>query len=98
MASDFNNEYQILVATTIVEVGVNVPNSSVIVIKNAERFGLAQLHQLRGRVGRGQYQSYCILQSPKQNDRKVDIMCSTSDGFEVAEYDMQLRGTGEVGS
>lgn len=90
-----NNEHQILIATTIVEVGVNVPNSTVIVIKNSERFGLAQLHQLRGRVGRGEYQSYCILQSPKENDRKIKIMCSTNDGFKIAEYDMELRGAGD---
>ncbi|MFW6024967.1 MAG: ATP-dependent DNA helicase RecG [Candidatus Woesearchaeota archaeon] len=88
------NKIQILVSTTIVEVGVNVPNSTVMVIKNAERFGLAQLHQLRGRVGRSDIQSYCLLQSPK-NDKKVEVMCRTSDGFEIAKEDLMLRGPGD---
>lgn len=90
-----NKEIDILVSTTIIEVGVNVPNATVMVIKNAERFGLAQLHQLRGRVGRSSYQSYCILQTPKENDAKVEIMCSTTDGFEIAKKDLELRGPGE---
>lgn len=82
-------------STTIVEVGVNVPNATVMVIKNAERFGLAQLHQLRGRVGRSEYQSYCLLQSPEPEDKKIDIMCMTTDGFEIAKYDLELRGPGD---
>ena len=90
-----NNETHILVSTTIVEVGVNIPNATVMVIKNAERFGLAQLHQLRGRVGRSNHQSYCILQSPKKDDIKVQIMCSTTDGFEIAKKDLELRGPGD---
>ncbi|MCC7302349.1 MAG: ATP-dependent DNA helicase RecG [Bacteroidia bacterium] len=93
-------ETQIMVATTVIEVGVNVPNASVMVIENAERFGLSQLHQLRGRVGRGADQSYCILISgPKlSEDAKVRIqtMCRTSDGFEIAETDLRLRGPGEI--
>lgn len=88
------NETQILVSTTIIEVGINVPNSTVMVIKNAERFGLAQLHQLRGRVGRSSYQSYCILQTTTE-DIKCNIMCSTTDGFEIAKKDLELRGPGD---
>lgn len=88
------NEYQIIVATTIVEVGVNVPNSTVIAIKNSERFGLATLHQLRGRVGRSSLQSYCILQTPKKNDIKAKVMCSTTDGFVIAQKDLEIRGPG----
>lgn len=90
-----NNENQILISTTIIEVGINIPNVSTIIIKNANRFGLAQLHQLRGRVGRSNIQSYCILQSTKENDKKIEIMCKTNDGFVIAEEDMKLRGTGE---
>jgi len=90
-----NNETHILVSTTIVEVGVNIPNATVMVIKNAERFGLAQLHQLRGRVGRSSYQSYCVLQSPKEDDIKVNTMCNTTDGFEIAKRDLELRGPGD---
>ncbi|TGE32751.1 ATP-dependent DNA helicase RecG [Desulfosporosinus sp. Sb-LF] len=85
----------ILVATTVVEVGVNVPKASVMVIESAERFGLAQLHQLRGRVGRGSEQSYCFLLSDKDS-RRLDILCQTEDGFKIAEEDMRLRGTGEL--
>lgn len=84
----------VLISTTIVEVGVNIPNATLIVIKNSERFGLAQLHQLRGRVGRSSIQSYCLLQTIKQ-DIKADIMCSTTDGFEIAREDLKLRGTGD---
>jgi len=91
---------QILVATTVIEVGVNVPNASVMVIESAERFGLSQLHQLRGRVGRGASQSFCILMSSGDlgNDarRRLDTMCRTNDGFEIAEVDMELRGPGDV--
>lgn len=89
-----DKETDILISTTIVEVGVNIPNATVMVIKNAERFGLAQLHQLRGRVGRSSHQSYCLLQSPR-DDVKVDIMCETTDGFEIARKDLELRGPGD---
>lgn len=91
-------EYSLLVATTVIEVGVDVPNASVIVIENAERFGLSQLHQLRGRVGRGQFQSYCILVSDKggQNTKaRLDIMCATNDGFKIADEDLKMRGPGD---
>jgi len=93
-------ETQLMVATTVIEVGVNVPNASVMVIENAERFGLSQLHQLRGRVGRGADQSYCILMTGDKlsEDGKVRIetMCRTNDGFEIADVDLQLRGPGDV--
>ncbi|MBO4316290.1 MAG: ATP-dependent DNA helicase RecG [Prevotella sp.] len=93
-------ETQILVATTVIEVGVNVPNASVMVILDAQRFGLSQLHQLRGRVGRGADQSYCILvTSYKLSDdtrKRIDIMCDTNDGFEIAEADLKLRGPGDL--
>ncbi|MDF2879589.1 MAG: ATP-dependent helicase RecG [Clostridiaceae bacterium] len=89
------NEYQIIISTTIIEVGVNVPNASVILIKNAERFGLSQLHQLRGRVGRGIHQSYCVLLSDKKDNPKLHAMCEIIDGFKIAEKDLELRGTGD---
>jgi len=89
-----------MVATTVIEVGVNVPNASVMIIENAERFGLAQLHQLRGRVGRGAEQSYCILMSGNKlsNDAKLrlETMVRTTDGFEISEIDLQLRGPGDI--
>ena len=88
-------DYDIIVSTTIVEVGVNVPNATVILIKNAERFGLAQLHQLRGRVGRGNYQSYCLLSTPKEDVERLSIMEQTNDGFVIAEKDLELRGMGD---
>lgn len=95
-----SGETDILVATTVIEVGVNVPNASVMVINNAERFGLSQLHQLRGRVGRGADQSYCILvTSPelsKESRRRMQIMTETNDGFEIAEEDLKLRGPGDL--
>lgn len=95
-----NRETQILVATTVIEVGVNVPNASVMVILDAQRFGLSQLHQLRGRVGRGADQSYCILvTSYKLSDdtrKRIDIMCETNDGFRIAEADLKLRGPGDL--
>ena len=90
-----NKEYNVMISTTIIEVGVNVPNSTVIVIKNAERFGLAQLHQLRGRVGRGKYQSYCILVSNKEDVARLDVMTKTTNGFIIAEEDLKLRGMGD---
>ena len=93
-------ETQIMVATTVIEVGVNVPNASVMIIESAERFGLSQLHQLRGRVGRGAEQSYCILMTSHKlsNDSKVrlETMTRTSDGFEIAEVDLRLRGPGDI--
>lgn len=93
-------ETQIMVATTVIEVGVNVPNASVMVIESAERFGLSQLHQLRGRVGRGAEQSYCILMTSHKlsNDSKtrLETMCRTNDGFEIAEVDLKLRGPGDI--
>ena len=96
MTSFHAGEIDILIATTVVEVGVNVPNASVMVIESAERFGLAQLHQLRGRVGRGREQSYCFLLSGNIDSRRLDILCQTEDGFKIAEEDMRLRGTGEL--
>ena len=93
-------ETQMLVATTVIEVGVNVPNASVMIIQNAERFGLAQLHQLRGRVGRGAEQSYCILvtkyQLSQDTKKRIQIMCETNDGFEIAEADLKFRGPGDL--
>lgn len=95
-----SGETQILVATTVIEVGVNVPNASVMVIENAERFGLAQLHQLRGRVGRGAEQSYCILVTKYQlsadTKKRITIMTESTDGFEIAEADLKLRGPGDL--
>ena len=94
------NETQIMVATTVIEVGVNVPNASVMVIENAERFGLSQLHQLRGRVGRGADQSYCILVTTykltEETRKRLEIMVQTNDGFEIAEADLKLRGPGDL--
>lgn len=90
-----NNESQILISTTIVEVGVNVPNSTVMVLKNSERFGLAQAHQLRGRVGRGSAQGYMILQTSIEDEKKAKILVNNSDGFEISKEDMKLRGTGD---
>lgn len=89
------NEVHVLVSTTIIEVGVNVPNATSIIIKNAERFGLAQLHQLRGRVGRGSHQSYCVLLTDKMDNPKLQAMVQTTDGFEIATYDLRLRGAGD---
>ena len=93
-----NGEIQILIATTVIEVGVNVPNSSIMVVENAERFGLAQLHQLRGRVGRGEYQSYCILKYEGNSEtikQRMKVMCDTNDGFIISEKDLELRGSGD---
>ena len=95
-----SGETQILVATTVIEVGVNVPNASVMVILDAQRFGLSQLHQLRGRVGRGAEQSFCILVTnrklSKETQMRINIMCSTNDGFQIAEADLKLRGPGDL--
>ncbi len=95
-----NGETQILVATTVIEVGVNVPNASVMVIENAERFGLSQLHQLRGRVGRGAEQSFCILVTnykiSQETRKRIQIMVDSTDGFEIAEQDLKLRGPGDL--
>lgn len=95
-----SGETQILVATTVIEVGVNVPNASVMVILDAQRFGLSQLHQLRGRVGRGAEQSYCILVTTfklsEETRKRIDIMCETNDGFRIAEADLKLRGPGDL--
>ena len=95
-----SGETQILVATTVIEVGVNVPNATVMIIQNAERFGLSQLHQLRGRVGRGADQSFCILltdmELSKDTRKRMDIMVATNDGFRIAEADLQLRGPGDM--
>ena len=95
-----SGETQMLVATTVIEVGVNVPNASVMVIMDAQRFGLSQLHQLRGRVGRGADQSYCLLVTPyklsEDTRKRIDIMCDTNDGFRIAEADLKLRGPGDL--
>ena len=89
-----------MVATTVIEVGVNVPNASVMIIESAERFGLSQLHQLRGRVGRGADQSYCILLTgvklSSDSRKRMEIMTRTNDGFEISEADLQLRGPGDM--
>jgi len=91
---------RILVATTVIEVGVNVPNASVMMIESAERFGLSQLHQLRGRVGRGADQSYCVLVTSyklsEDSRKRIDILTSSNDGFEIAEADLKLRGPGDL--
>lgn len=100
MQKFISGEAQILMATTVIEVGVNVPNASVMVIESAERFGLSQLHQLRGRVGRGAEQSYCILVSSYKlsNDtrKRLEIMVNSTNGFEIAEADLRLRGHGDL--
>ncbi len=98
--ADFRaNKIQALVATSLIEVGVDVPNASVMLIENAEHFGLAQLHQLRGRIGRGAHESFCILISDAQNvaaQARLEILAQTDDGFKIAEADLKLRGPGEL--
>jgi len=100
MQKFISGETQLMVATTVIEVGVNVPNASVMVIESAERFGLSQLHQLRGRVGRGAEQSYCILLTGVKlsavTRKRMEIMLRTNDGFEISEADLQLRGPGDL--
>ena len=100
MARFVNKEAQIMVATTVIEVGVNVPNASVMIVENAERFGLSQLHQLRGRVGRGADQSFCILMTSfkltTEGRERIKTMCETTDGFKIAEVDLRLRGPGNL--
>jgi ATP-dependent DNA helicase RecG len=92
-------ELHVLVATTVIEVGVDVPNATIMVIEHAERFGLAQLHQLRGRIGRGAAKSYCVLMTggkvSEEGERRLDAMVRTNDGFKIAELDLELRGPGE---
>ena len=89
-----NKEYDILVSTTVIEVGINNPNATIMIIENAERFGLSQLHQLRGRVGRGSDESWCFLLSDHSD--KLDILCKTNDGFLVSQRDLELRGPGDL--
>lgn len=100
MAQFKRGEADILIATSVIEVGVDVPNATVMVIESAERFGLSQLHQLRGRVGRGAEQSYCILMSgdklSKDGRARLDAMCATNDGFQLSELDLKLRGAGDI--
>ena len=98
MKSFKNKDLDILVSTTVIEVGVNVPNATLMIIENAERFGLAQLHQLRGRVGRGKHKSYCILIYASKSDvckQRMSIMEETNDGFKISEKDLEIRGPGE---
>jgi len=94
-----DGEVDVLVATTVIEVGIDIPNATVMLIEDAERFGLAQLHQLRGRVGRGAHRSYCILLSDATDEvarRRLDVVKGSTDGFAIAEADLQLRGAGNV--
>lgn len=98
MTAFLNGEIDVLVSTTVIEVGVNVPNAVIMMVENAERFGLSQLHQLRGRVGRGNYKSYCILVSKTNSEdarRRLEVLCSTNDGFAIADEDLKMRGPGD---
>ena len=98
MASFAKGEADVMVATTVIEVGVDVPNATLMVIEDADRFGLSQLHQLRGRVGRGQAKSYCIMTSHNRNPetlQRLKALCKTTDGFKIAEEDLKLRGPGD---
>ena len=99
MEAFYRGETDVLVSTVVIEVGINVPNATVIVIENAERFGLAQLHQLRGRVGRGSEQSWCLIVTGEDSDvarMRAETMCESSDGFYIAEKDLEMRGPGEL--
>ena len=98
MAAFSRGELDVLVSTTVIEVGVDVPNASLMVIENAERFGLSQLHQLRGRVGRGKHKSYCVLVTASRGEtarERLRALCATNDGFQIAEEDLRLRGPGD---
>ena len=99
MESFAKGEIQVLVSTTVIEVGINVPNATVMMIENSERFGLAQLHQLRGRVGRGKHQSFCIFVSGSRSEqvkKRLEILLHSNDGFHIAEEDLKLRGPGDM--
>ena len=98
MAAFAAGELDVLVSTTVIEVGVDVPNASLIIVENADRFGLSQLHQLRGRVGRGRHQSYCVLVTANRNEEtraRLKTLTQTTDGFRIAEEDLKLRGPGD---
>jgi ATP-dependent DNA helicase RecG len=98
MSRFYSGEIDLLISTVVIEVGVDVPNATVMVIENAERFGLSQLHQLRGRIGRGSEESTCILLSDAQNEdatERFEIMCKTTDGFQIAKRDLEMRGPGD---
>ena len=98
MAAFSRGELDVLVSTTVIEVGVDVPNASLMIIENAERFGLSQLHQLRGRVGRGKHQSWCFLVTASRSEtarERLRALCATNDGFQIAEEDLRLRGPGD---
>ena len=98
MEAFYSGTVQILVSTVVIEVGIDVPNATVMLIENSERFGLAQMHQLRGRVGRGEHKSYCLIITDSESEtaaERAEIMCSTSDGFIIANKDLEIRGPGE---